>query len=254
MSLPRVRMWLVVGLVIVAALVFTPAQAQFGRPPFTPPGGIAGRPGGIGGINGGIGGMPGGMAGRPGGINGGIAGGMPGGMGQHEWVCGGCGKVLGTGPVKPIIASCPACGVKFTNGLDFEVSRPGGGPPIGGPPMGGIGGMPGGPPMGGPPMGGANIPPTVPARPEPPQQNQPEPPVANNNNNIPAPAPAADNAAPANTGNSTATRTVLIVAAIGCGVLLLFAALGTFLYISATRSGKNDVPQRRRKRVYHDED
>ncbi len=226
MSLRHLRMWLVVGLVLPAALVFTPARAQFGRPPI-PPGGIAGRPGGIGGINGGI-------AGRPGGI-----GGMPSGMGQHEWVCGGCGKVLGRGPVKPVMVSCPFCGVKFTNGLDFEMSRPGGGPPIGGPPMGAMGGAPGG----APPAAGANIPPTEPAKPDP-------PPAAANNNPIPA-AAAADPPTPASSGTM---RTVLVVAAIGCGVLLLFAALGTFLYISVTRAGKNDPPKRRRKRVYHDED
>jgi hypothetical protein len=96
-------------------------------------------------------------------------------------------------------------------------------------------------------MGGApNIPPD-PVPPQPPA-NPPEPPAANNN----APAAAA-NLPPAASGNSVA-RTVLIVAAIGFGVLLLFAALGTFLYISISRAAKNDPPQRRRKRVYHDED
>ncbi|HEX5270885.1 MAG TPA: hypothetical protein VFW33_10375, partial [Gemmataceae bacterium] len=121
MSHRRIRTWLVAGLLFPAALVLTPAQAQFGRPPI-PPGGIAGR-GGIGGmpggINGGIGGMPGGIRG---GIGGGI-GGMPAGPQQTEWVCGGCGKVLGVGPVKPIMPSCPFCGVKFTNGMDFEMNR-----------------------------------------------------------------------------------------------------------------------------------
>jgi hypothetical protein len=259
MSVRRIRMLLVAGLLLPAALVFTPAKAQFPRPPI-PPGGMAGRPGGIGGmpagINGGMpGGINGGIAGRPGGIggiNGGIAGG-PGGVGgmpgQHEWVCGGCGKVLGVGPVKPIMASCPFCGVKFTNGMDFEMSRPGGGPPIGGPPMGG-------PPMGamgGPPMGGPNIPPTEPAHPNPPPFNPPDAGAANNNNNN-VPAPVAGNQAAANSGSSSTGRTVLIVGAIGCGVLFLVAALGTFLYISATRSSKDDRPKRRRKRVYHDED
>jgi hypothetical protein len=250
MSVRRIRMGLVIGLLLPAALMFTPAQAQFGGRPPIGPGGIAGRPPGMpGGINGGIGGINGGIAGRPGmpgGINGGINGGMPGGLGQHEWVCGGCGKVLGHGPVKPVMPSCPFCGVKFTNGMDFEMSRPGGGPPIGGPPMGAIGG----PPMGGPPMGGPNIPPTEPAQPNPPPVNPPDAPAANNN----APAAAAGNPAPASSGGPSVAKTVLIVGAIGCGVLLLFAALGTFLYLSASRAGKNDPPKRRRKRVYHDED
>ena len=240
MSLRRIRTWLVVGLVLPAALVFTPARAQFGRPPI-PPGGIAGRPGGIGGMPGGI---NGGIAGRPGGIggiNGGI-GGMPGGMGQHQWVCGGCGKVLGTGAVKPVMASCPFCGVRFTNGLDFEVSRPGGGPPIGGPPVAHPRWAQWAVPRAAPTSRRRSRPGPTPRRPLP---------AANNN---PAPAPAADNPAPASSGSTGTMKTVLVVAAIGCGVLLLFAALGTFLYISATRAGKDDPPKRRRKRVYHDED
>jgi hypothetical protein len=243
MSFRRIRMWLVAGLVLPVLLVLTPARAQVGfRGGIN--GGMAGRPGGI----------NGGMAGRPGGI-----GGMPGGgLQQTEWVCGGCGKVLGRGPVKPVLTQCPFCGVKFTNGLDFEMSGPGGFGPRGpvGPPAGGIGGV-GGPPAGNPPMGmggGANIPPTDPGPPQqPPPVNPPDAPAANNNNNN-VPPPAAADAAPANSGGSKTTRIVLIVGAIGCGVLLLFAALGTFLYLSAARSGKDASPKRRRKRVYHDED
>jgi hypothetical protein len=269
MSLRRIRTWLLAGLVLPAALLFTPAQAQFGRPPG---GGIGGRPGGVGGgmpgppvgiggggVAGGIGG--GGIGGRPGGIGGGgiggggIGGGGIGGGGfgggglqQDEWVCGKCGRVLGRGPAKPIMTNCPYCGVAFRNGLDVEFAKPGG---VGGPP--GIGGPPiGGPPIGGPPGGGAEVPATPPPkdlnppaekRADPPPEKKADAPAANNNNNG-TPAPA----------DNVTAKVVVIVAAIGGGVLLLFAALGTFLYISATRSAQDDVPQRRRKRVYHDED
>ncbi len=243
MSFRHIRMWLVAGLLLPAALVLTPARAQFGRPP-VPPGGIVGRPGingGIGGINGGIGGINGGIGGMPAGINGGV-GGIPG-PPKTEWVCSHCGKVVSTSPVKPFLSNCPFCGVKFSNGIGF-------GPPAGfnppAPPVGGIGGMPQ------PPGGVPNIPPTEPAHPpQPPAPpiNPPDPPAANNNF---APAPVAD-PAPLAGGSSKTTRTVIVVGAIGCGVLLLFAALGTFLYISATRATKDAPAKRRRKRVYHDE-
>ena len=38
------------------------------------------------------------------------------------------------------------------------------------------------------------------------------------------------------------------------GQVILFAALGTVLYVCVTRAANADVPQRRRKRVYHDDD
>jgi hypothetical protein len=167
---------------------------------------------------------PGGMGGRPGGMPGG-----PGRLGppEHVWKCSGCGAIVGHGLIKPTLDHCPSCGAKFVNGVPGGVHlRP---PPED---------PPGGQPNDVPPD---NVPP--------PADNPPPPPV--NNNAAPAPAPVA---AAAEGDSSKTTRIVLVVAAIGGGALFVFAALGTFLYISVARAAKADVPQRRRKRVYHDDD
>src|SRR5579864_1272570 len=137
MSPRLVRVLVLVVLAVPVALLLSPAQAQFGRPG-APPGGFGGRPGGFGGMPhppGGLGGMPGG-----------------GGLTQHEWVCSNCGKVLVRGAMKPIMPSCPFCGVKFSNGMDIEIDRPGF-----------------------PRRGGGNIPPTPPNNPGPPADNPPPP-------------------------------------------------------------------------------
>jgi hypothetical protein len=206
MSPRLVRVLVLAALAVPVALLLSPAQAQFGRPggrlprPPIPPGR-----------------MPGG------------------GLTQHEWVCSGCGKVLGRGAVKPIMPKCPFCGVKFSNGMDIEIDRPGF------PRRGGRG----------------NVPPTNPQEePPPPADNEQPPPADNpaapaNNNFVPPPAAAEP---VAESGTSSATRAVLIAAAAGGGFLFLFAAVGTCLYVFAARAAKPDVPQRRRKRVYHDED
>jgi hypothetical protein len=213
----RLVRWLVLAaLALPVAVLLSPVQAQVGRPGIPrPPGGIGGMPGG-----GGIGGMPGGHG--------------PIGPPQHEWRCSHCNALLGTGPIKPRLSSCPQCGAKFANGI--------GGPGLLNPPQ-----------PGGPPPGEANVPPTPPANepPPPPAANEPIPP-ANHNNNADAPAAAAENAVPV--GSAVAVRTVLIILAIVGGIVLLFGALCTFLYISISRAAKENVPQRRRKRVYHDED
>jgi hypothetical protein len=127
------------ALVLPAVLLLGPAQAQLGRPgPGGRPGGVGGMPGGPpgnmpggmqgGGIGGGAaGGMQGGMPGRPGGI-GGIGGGL-----QDEWVCSGCGQVIGHGPIKPAWSRCPKCGAKFSDGPDGMDSGPPGAPAPGAP-------------------------------------------------------------------------------------------------------------------------
>jgi hypothetical protein len=101
---PRVIRYLVLAaLAFPAAVLLTPARAQFG-PPGGPPPGMGGMPGG---------GMPGafqgGMAGQPGGM-----GGMGGGA-MDEWVCSRCGGVIGHGP-KPGWMICPKCGARFSDG------------------------------------------------------------------------------------------------------------------------------------------
>ncbi len=234
MSSRVIRCLVLAALAVPVALLLSPVQAQI-RPPGIPrpPGGIGGMPGG------GIGGMPG-----PGG--GGI-GGMPGGRGPIgpptiEWRCSKCNALLGTGPVKPRLANCPQCGTRFISGG------------IGGPPMGG-------PPVGGQPPGVPNVPLTPPPvnEPAPPANELPPAPLdpigpaaPANNDNAAVPAAAAGNAAAADSGMSG--RAVLIALIVVGSVLLLFAAFGTFLYISINRAAKDDVPQRRRKRVYHDLD
>jgi hypothetical protein len=222
---PRWIRWLVpAALVLPLALLLSPVQAQMRGP---------GRPGG------GIGGMPGG--GRPGGGIGGMPGGGP---LQTEWRCSKCNALLGTGPVKPNLASCPQCGAHFVNGGGFGPIEPPVMPPGGGAQ----------PPATPPPAGGN---PKQPANPNPPaappqNPNPPAAPPANNNNNFVPPAPANNQAAAADSGLSG--RTVLIIVAVGGGALLLFAALGTFLYISVSRAAKENAPRRKRRRVYHDED
>src|SRR5438874_745221 len=133
MSPRLVRVLVLAALAVPAALLLSPAQAQFGRP--------GGRPGGFGG-----------MPQPPGGFRGGMPGG--GGLTQHEWVCSGCGKVLGRGAMKPVMPSCPFCGVKFSNGMDIEIDRPGF-----------------------PRPGGGNVPPTAP--PNNPAPENPAPPADN---------------------------------------------------------------------------
>jgi hypothetical protein len=59
--------------------------------------------------------------------------------------------------------------------------------------------------------------------------------------------------APPAAGSPAAAKTALIVGAIGAGALLLFAAIGTFVYLSVRGAARDDRP-RRRKRIYHDED
>lgn len=41
---------------------------------------------------------------------------MPGTVTVSEWYCTGCKAVLGRGPIKPALASCPQCGARFSNG------------------------------------------------------------------------------------------------------------------------------------------
>jgi hypothetical protein len=198
MSVRLVRVLVLAALAVPVTLLLSPAQAQIGRPG----GSRLPRPPR----------MPGG------------------GLTQHEWVCSGCGKVLGRGAVKPVMPKCPFCGVKFSNGMDIEIDRPGF------PRRGGRG----------------NVPPTNPPEDPPPADNEQPPPAAPANNNFVPPAAAAEPVA--ESGTSSATRVVLIAAAAGGGFLFLFAAVGTCLYVIAARAAKQDVPQRRRKRVYHDED
>src|SRR5262245_1262004 len=98
MSSRVIRCLVLAALVLPAAVLLTPARAQFGPPP-----GMGGMPGGMHG-----GGMPGafqgGMAGQPGGMGGGA---------MDEWVCSRCGGVIGHGPVKPAWMICPKCGARF---------------------------------------------------------------------------------------------------------------------------------------------
>jgi hypothetical protein len=198
----RLVRWLVLAaLLLPVGLLLRPVQAQPGRS-----GGIGGGiPGGFqGGMPGQPGGFQGGMPGQPGGnIPGGFQGGIPGqpggnmpggiggGMGgghnplQDEWVCSGCGAVIGHGAVKPAWGRCPRCGAKFSDepeGMDFGAPAP-----------------------------------AVPAGP---------------NNQRPS---------------ASSSRTGLIAAVVGTGLLVLLAAVGAIVYRSASRTARKPAPRRRNR-------
>jgi hypothetical protein len=122
MSTRVIRSLVLAALLLPAAVLLTPARAQMG-----PPGGIGGMPGGP---PGGMGGMPGGFQGGMAGQPGGIGGGGIGGGAMDEWVCSGCGAVIGHGSMKPAWLVCPRCGARFTDGPgDPDPGPPGFNPP-----------------------------------------------------------------------------------------------------------------------------
>jgi hypothetical protein len=239
----RIRLMLLLTVVGVAgALLLAPAQAQV-----RPGGGVGGRPGGIagqppGGIGGGINGQPniGGINGQPGNIAGqpGFQGnGFGGAIGnppqmpkigppQYEWVCSGCGAVVGRGPFKPALSSCPNCRAKFRNGpgagVDFNQGA------LFNPPAGDV---PDNPPGDGWMPPGQKVPDNA-------GQNFP----ANNNN-------AADAAA-----RSAVRRMFLVVGVIALGGMLVIVAVIVGIVVLVSRSGSTASAPRQssRTRVYHD--
>lgn len=231
----RVRLALV-GIFAVFALGFlVPAsQAQPGRPPGFPsapsrPPGMPARPPGAGitGISGtGIHGIHG--AGIHGIHGAGITGiPNPGGFGasRNEWVCSGCRHVVGTGPIRPSVTTCPGCGARFSN-----------------PGVGGAGGAAG------------TVPPGAGSEPSLLAPELPPNPAAGGTTTPPTDsAPTASPAVPFGTDTNPATpdepepkrgsRTILIVAVVGGGLFLIGAmAMLAFVVMKANAPTK---PRRR---------
>lgn len=235
----RVRLALV-GIFAVFALGFLvpPSQAQPGRPPGFPsaparPPGMPARPPGAGvtGISGaGIHGIHGtGIHGIHGtgihGIHGAGITGIPNppgfGSSRNEWVCSGCRHVVGTGPIRPSVTTCPGCGARFSN-------------PGAGAPGGAAGTVPPGagsepsllapelPPN--PAAGGTTTPPTESAA-------------------VAAPFSPDATAAPDEPEPKRGSRTILIVAVVGGGLFLIGAmAMLAFVVMKANAPTK---PRRR---------
>lgn len=244
----RVRLALV-GIFAVLALGFLvpPGHAQPGRPPgfpspprppsmpapARPPGaGITGISGaGITGIHGaGISGIHGaGITGIPSPPNFGPS--------RNEWVCSGCRHVVGTGPIRPNVTTCPSCGARFSN--------PGVGAPSGGAPN--TGGTTG------------TAPPAAPSEPSLLAPELPPNPAAGTTGTTTAPTEPAPTTAPAlpfvpDTNAATpdqpeakrGSRTILIVGVVGGG-LFLIGAMGmlAFVVMKANAPTKSRRPKRR---------
>lgn len=239
-----------------------PGQPGFrgGMPPGFPNGGMSGR--GMG-----ISGMPGMPGGQFTGMRGGFTGGGFTGGGETVWECGKCKYVLGRGPVKPRVMSCPQCGVRFVNGMSPGMAAPGRfRPPFGGgfpPSMPNQPGVPGGnmPPGMQPPGGFPNNqppggqPPQLPtepppgANPEPPQPAQPPVPAAGEQ--PPAPAGAAtSNPPPSSKSSSSKTKWIAIAFAVGIILVGIVVLAGAALLVYSQK--KSAAPRRKRRRPEYD--
>lgn len=269
-SSARVRFALV-GIFAALALAFvvSPGHAQYGRPPggfsgrpspiippMRPPGGITGIHGtgitGISGIHGGITGISGGITGIHGtGISG--IGGAPGmGFGpsasRDEWRCSGCNHLVGTGPFKPLVASCPKCNVRFTNGLS-----PGG---FGTP---GPSAPPARPPSSQPNTGTANTPPPAPTLPTNPAVATSAPAPTETPPAAAGPAPtnppvpeAGAGPAPSAPPSGGRSRTYAVIGIV-VGALLLVGAL-VALGIVVSNNAATPVKRKVKRRVLDDDE
>ena len=262
----RVRLALVVIFAVFAfGFLVPPGQAQPGRPPGFPspprpptfpaipapprPPTFPAMPGGATGIHGisgaGISGAGiSGITGTPGGITGIPSPPSFGAPSRNEWVCSGCRRVVGTGPIRPNVTTCPGCGARFSN--------PGFGAPSGGAPGGAA---PGGAPAGG--AAGAASEPSLLAPELPPN---PATGAGGAPGTSPAPfepAPVATPSEPAPFGIESAapnnepekkkgSRTILIVGVVGGGLFLIGAmAMLAMVVVKANAPQKARRPKRR---------
>jgi hypothetical protein len=188
-----------------------------------------------------------GISGAPGGI-----GGMPG-PPRSEWVCSGCRYVVGTGPIRPNVQTCPGCGARFSNP---GIGPPGGGgvPPGGGaPPAGGGGVAPGGGGVGdGPSLLAPELPPNpaaggsfspLPPAPEP----VVTPPSASSSSTSDSSGSSASDEPAAPSGRSKTLKLIGIV----CGSILLLGALAALGVVVANASSSKPT-KRGRRRVLDD--
>jgi hypothetical protein len=233
-----------------------------GRPPGFPNNNIPPAPGMPGAPGGQFNGMPGGQfngmpngfnpngqfTGMPGGFNppgmpnSPFGPGFPGRMNETVWQCDKCKAVLGTGPVKPMMVSCPRCGVRFANGLTPGFS------PVG--PFGGTGmtppGIPPAPGMPGNVPAPGLQPPQLPT--EPPAGAEPPPPAPAAGEQPPEvpplPADSTTSTVPTSSGGSSKGKVVAIIVAVGVILVGVLVLVGAALVVVFTQ--KKPAPRRRR--------
>lgn len=182
------------------------------------------------------------------------------------WCCSGCKAILGRGPIKPSLASCPKCGAKFVNGTggagftsmpDPDDNPTGADAPAASPP-----GEPTAPPLPTNPAANSGTPTqpitTAPASsPTPEPQPTPEKTAPGPSNPVPSMSPdvqsTSSDESPSSSSGGSGSRTIKI-AVITTGVLFMLGGLAILGVVAVKARAAKPTKRLTRRKVQDEED